>query len=127
MASFDPMKREANGRPHAASQNRQSKRKKTASQRWLAYNAFVDGFLSNLNRSELRTFNWLFRHADSSNVVQASHGQIAKSVGLSRRAVVDAVKRLENLQAIKCIWRSGLNQSEGSKFAITTMAPQENT
>ena len=126
MPSFDPMKREANGRLHPASQNGQSKRKKTTSQRWQAFNEFVDSFAAQLNRSELRTFIWLFRHADSNNVIQASQGQIARSVGLSRRSVVDAMGKLENLHAIKCIWRSGLNQSEGSKFAITTAASQKN-
>ncbi len=126
MPSFDPMKREAYGHLQPASQNGQSKRKKTTSQRWQALNEFVDGFVDQLNRSELRTFMWLFRHADSNNVVQASQGQIAKCVGLSRRAVVDAMRKLENLHAIKCIWRSGLNQSEGSKFAITTATSQKN-
>ena len=110
MAEFDPKRRE----------QLPKKRKPSRSRRFETINEFVDEQIQTMTRSEITVFLFLWRHADSSNQVQCSHGQIANAVGVSRRAAITAVQGLESRGVIRCIWRSGLNQERGNKYRITT-------
>ena len=72
-------------------------------------NAFVDGSMADLSRAELGT--WLVLWRDTKNgTVRTALTDIARRIGASKRAVVDAVAGLVKRGLVSRIHRGGMNR-----------------
>lgn len=117
--AFDWKKREREG--HLG--NGKPKPTRNKSNRFSPYNAFYDRLAGKAQPIDHAVYGYLFRHADGKNVVQTSHGNIAKALGKDRRTIIRSVKRLEQIGAVKCVWRSGLGREQGNKYQLIEPKP----
>ena len=80
------------------------------SDRWAAYNAFVDATLGGLGEAELRVWLILFRDVRD-GVARTGMTDIARRAGLSRRGVVKAVAGLKRRRLVEVVARGSVNGS----------------
>ena len=98
-------------RPAASTGNAGDKPKRTAatSNRFGELNAFVDCSMADLSRAEALT--WLVLWRDTKNgTVRTSMADVARRIGASKRAVVDAVAGLENWGLLIVVYRGGMRR-----------------
>ena len=85
------------------------KRTAATSNRFGELNAFVDCSMADLSRAELGT--WLVLWRDTKNgTVRTSMTDVARRIGVSRRAVVDAVAKLEKRGLLIVVYRGGMRR-----------------
>ena len=85
------------------------KRTAATSNRFGELNAFVDCSMADLSRAELGT--WLVLWRDTKNgTVRTSMTDVARRIGTTRRAVVDAVPKLEKRGLLFVVYRGGLKR-----------------
>lgn len=85
------------------------KRTAATSNRFGELNAFVDCSMTDLSRAELAT--WLVLWRDTKNgTVRTALTDVARRIGASKRAVVDAVSGLEKRGLLSRIYRGGMNR-----------------
>lgn len=111
---------------HSRSKSAPSKTRKSKSNRFEVLNGFYDRVADRVQPIDAMVFGYMFRHADRSNVVQVSHGQIAKTIGKHRSTVIRSIGRLEELGILKCIWRSGLGHVESNRYRLS-VPPHEDS
>ena len=86
--------------------------------RFLPMNALADGgWLGVLSWRELRVWVALYRLADGSNRVRASHGTIAKRCGIRREDAARTTKRLERRGLLKVLVRGRTVGQAGKRTA----------
>ncbi|MCX7410761.1 MAG: hypothetical protein NTZ32_22020 [Planctomycetales bacterium] len=98
-------------RPGASTSKGTEKPKRTAvtSNRFGELNAFVDCSMADLSRAEALT--WLVLWRDTKNgTVRTSMTDVARRIGTTRRAVVDAVPKLEKRGLLFVVYRGGLKR-----------------
>ena len=94
-----------------ANSKRGEKPKRTAatSNRFGELNAFVDCSMADLSRAEALTWFVLWR--DTKNgTVRTSMADVARRIGASKRAVVDAVSGLEKRGLLIVVYRGGMRR-----------------
>ena len=85
------------------------KRTAATSNRFGELNAFVDCSMADLSRAEALT--WLVLWRDTKNgTVRTSMTDVARRIGTTRRAVVDAVPKLEKRGLLFVVYRGGLKR-----------------
>ena len=85
------------------------KRTAATSNRFGELNAFVDCSMADLSRAELGT--WLVLWRDTKNgTVRTSMADVARRIGASKRAVVDAVSGLEKRGLLIVVYRGGMRR-----------------
>jgi hypothetical protein len=85
------------------------KRTAATSNRFGELNAFVDCSMAGLSRAEALT--WLVLWRDTKNgTVRTSMTDVARRIGTTRRAVVDAVPKLEKRGLLFVVYRGGLKR-----------------
>ena len=85
------------------------KRTAATANRFVELNAFVDCSMADLSRAELGTWFVLWR--DTKNgTVRTSMQDVARRIGASKRAVVDAVAKLEKRGLLTVVYRGGLRR-----------------
>lgn len=85
------------------------KRTAITANRFGELNAFVDSSMAVLSRAELGT--WLVLWRDTKNgTARTSMQDVARRIGASKRAVVDAVASLENRGFLTVIYRGGMRR-----------------
>ena len=85
------------------------KRTAATSNRFGELNAFVDCSMADLSRAELAT--WLVLWRDTKNgTVRTSMADVARRIGASKRAVVDAVSGLERQGLLIVVYRGGMRR-----------------
>ena len=72
-------------------------------------NAFVDGSLADLSRAEALTWLVLWRDTKG-GTVRTSMQDVARRIGASKRAVVDAVAELEKRGLLSVVYRGGMRR-----------------
>jgi hypothetical protein len=83
--------------------------------RWNAFNTFVDCSLRSLTRAEIVVWAILFRDTkDELGEVHTSQTDIATRGGLSRRAVVDAIKGLREKELLEIVRQGGMRRGMSS-------------
>ena len=88
--------------------------------RFAVLNAFIDGSMCKLTRSQALT--WLVLYRDSRDgIARTSFKDIAGRVGCSPRSAVEAVKKLRELKLVHLTRRGGLNR--GANVYRVTAAP----
>ncbi|MFM9964253.1 MAG: transcriptional regulator [Planctomycetaceae bacterium] len=99
-----------NPRPATANNSPKSKPKKRATgDRFSTINAFVDCSLADLTRAEALT--WIVLWRDTKNgIVRTSMTDVARRIGTTRRAVVDAVAKLEKRGLLIVVFRGGMER-----------------
>ena len=99
-----------NPRPATANNSPKDKPKKRATgERFSTINAFVDCSLAELSRSEALT--WLVLWRDTKDgTVRTSIADVARRIGASRRAVIDAVAKLRKRKLLTLVFRGGINR-----------------
>lgn len=79
------------------------------SNRFHELNSFVDCSMAELSRAEVMT--WLVFWRDTKNgTVRTSMMDVARRIGTTRRAVVDAVAKLEQRGLLIVVYRGGLKR-----------------
>ena len=94
-----------------ANSKRSGKPKRTAatSNRFGELNAFVDCSMADLSRAEALT--WLVLWRDTKNgTVRTSMTDVARRIGASKRAVVDAVSGLGKRGLLTVVYRGGMRR-----------------
>lgn len=99
-----------NPRPATANNSPKDKPKKRATgDRFATINVFVDCSLAELSRSEALTWFVLWRDTKQ-GIVRTSIADIARRIGASRRAVINAVAKLRKRQLLTLVFRGGINR-----------------
>lgn len=94
---------------HKASKPTGAKPPKGTANRFRELNSFVDCSMADLSRAELAT--WLVLWRDTKNgTVRTSMLDVARRIGTSRRAVVDAVAKLVGRGLLTVVFRGGLKR-----------------
>ena len=86
-----------------------TKRTAITANRFGELNAFVDCSMADLPRAELATWLVLWRDTKG-GTVRTSMQDVARRIGASKRAVVDAVARLENRGLLTVLYRGGMQR-----------------
>ena len=86
-----------------------SKRTAATSNRFGELNAFVDCSMADLSRAELGTWLVLWRDTKQ-GTVRTSMADVARRIGASKRAVVDAVSGLEKRGLLIVVYRGGMRR-----------------
>jgi hypothetical protein len=89
--------------------NRSGAKGKTAGDRFKVLNAFVDWTLAKLSRATISVWLVLFRDTRD-GTARTGMTDLARRAGCSRRAVVSAVKKLEELGLLNVVYRGGLRR-----------------
>ena len=84
------------------------KRPKETGNRFRELNAFVDCSLADLSRAEALTWLVLWRDTKKEGTVRTSMMDVARRIGTTRRAVVDAVAKLEKRGLLFVVYRGGM-------------------
>ena len=85
------------------------KRTAATSNRFGELNAFVDCSMTDLSRAEALT--WLVLYRDTKNgTARTSMTDVARRIGTTRRAVVDAVAMLEKRGLLFVVYRGGMRR-----------------
>lgn len=99
-----------NPRPATATVSPKDKPKKRATgERFATINSFVDCSLAELSRSEALTWFVLWRDTKD-GTVRTSIADVARRIGASRRAVIDAVAKLRKRKLLTLVFRGGINR-----------------
>ena len=99
-----------NPRPATATASPNDKPKKRATgERFSTINAFVDCSLADLTRAEALTWFVLWRDTKD-GTVRTSIADVARRIGASRRAVIDAVAKLRKRKLLTLVFRGGINR-----------------
>ena len=86
-----------------------SENRKASADRFAVLNTFVDCSMPKLSRAEALTWIVLFR--DTRNgTARTSAADIARRIGVTRRAVTDALAGLRKRQLIKVVYQGGMNR-----------------
>lgn len=78
--------------------------------RFEVLNAFVDGGMAGLSRSELAAWLVLYRDTRPDGTARASLDDIARRAGIDRQTASRAVGRLARRKMLQVIRRGGLNR-----------------
>ena len=98
------------------------KRTKATANRFGELNAFVDCSMADLSRAELGT--WLVLWRDTKNgTVRTSMQDVARRIGASKRAVVDAVAELEKRGLLSVVYRGGMRRGMNTYRVNSLMKP----
>lgn len=98
-----------NGTPPTSTRDKASKPKGKPGDRFAVLNSFVDFTLAGLSRAESAT--WLILWRDTRDgTARTSMADIARRAGCTRRAVVDAMAKLEAVGLVKVVHRGGFRQ-----------------
>jgi DNA-binding MarR family transcriptional regulator len=97
---------EANGR--LTIDRRTTKRR--ARHRFELLNAFVDGGMADLSRSELAVWLILYRDTRPNGEARASLKHLARRAGIDRQTASRAVGRLKCRKMLQVLYRGGLNR-----------------
>ena len=101
-----------------------SKRTAVTSNRFRELNAFVDYSMTDLSRAELGT--WLVLWRDTKNgTARTSMTDVARRIGVTRRAVVDAVTKLEQRGLLTVVYRGGMRRGMNVYRVQTTSKPPD--
>ena len=97
--------------PTASSRKASQPAKKSAetTNRFLELNAFVDASMAELSRAELATWLVLWRDTKG-GTVRTSMQDVARRIGASKRAVVDAVAGLTKRGLLNVVYRGGMRR-----------------
>lgn len=107
----------ANGNGSAATKPSRKAASAKSADRFATINNFVDNALADLTRVQALTWLTLWRH-ERGGKVELSAGAIAKTIGASRRAVIDALAELQTKGLLKLTRRGG--QKEGAnRYQLT--------
>lgn len=80
------------------------KRRNEFAERFRTFNAFVDGSLAELPRTDALVWFVIFRHAKD-GISKVSQSRIAQQAGVSKRTVVSAIQRLESCGLVAVVYR----------------------
>jgi DNA-binding MarR family transcriptional regulator len=97
-------------RPPAPSPRRPKTSKRRSALRFELLNAFVDGGMAELSRSELAVWLALYRDAKPDGIARASLADLARRGGMDRQTASRAVGRLERRKMLRVVQRGGLNR-----------------
>ncbi|MFM9964459.1 MAG: transcriptional regulator [Planctomycetaceae bacterium] len=100
-----------NPRPATGNNSKAEKPKRTGttSNRFRELNSFVDCSMAELSRSEALTWFVLWRDTKD-GTVRTSIADVARRIGASRRAVIDAVAKLRQRKLLTLVFRGGINR-----------------
>lgn len=99
-----------NPRPATANNSPKDKPKKRATgERFSTINSFVDCSMADLTRAEALTWFVLWRDTKD-GTVRTSIADVARRIGASRRAVIDAVAKLRKRKLLTLVFRGGINR-----------------
>ncbi|MFM9962949.1 MAG: transcriptional regulator [Planctomycetaceae bacterium] len=99
-----------NPRPATANNSPKDKPKKRATgDRFATLNAFVDCLMADLTRAEALTWIVLWRDTKE-GIVRTSMTDVSRRIGTTRRAVVDAVAKLEKRGLLIVVFRGGMER-----------------
>ena len=90
-------------------ENEHSKRTAATSNRFHEINSFVDCSMVDLTRAELGTWLVLWRDTKKGGTVRTSSNDIGRRIGVSRRAVTNALAGLRKRGLIRVIHQGGIN------------------
>lgn len=100
---------EARPPAHKASEATETKPPKGTANRFRELNSFVDCSMADLSRAELAT--WLVLWRDTKDgTVRTSMLDVARRIGTTRRAVVNAVAKLAERGLLTVLFRGGLKR-----------------
>jgi len=80
------------------------KRRNEFAERFRTFNAFVDGTLAGIARTDALVWFVIFRHAKD-GISKVSQSRIAQQAGVSKRTVVSAIQRLAHLGLLDVIYK----------------------
>lgn len=86
-----------------------SKRSAVTGNRFRELNAFVDASMADLSRAELGTWLVLWRDTKG-GTVRTSMQDVARRIGATKRAVVDAVAGLTKRGLLTVVYRGGMRR-----------------
>lgn len=99
-----------NPRPATVNNSPKDKPKKRATgERFSTINSFVDCSMADLTRAEALTWFVLWRDTKD-GTVRTSIADVARRIGASRRAVIDAVAKLRKRKLLTLVFRGGINR-----------------
>lgn len=84
-------------------------KRRTRSERFAAFNAFVDYTLSKLTNAESKVWFILFRDVKGTGIARTGEADLARRAGLSERMVRYAVKALTEKGLLTVVRRGRLN------------------
>jgi hypothetical protein len=87
-----------------------SMKSRKAADRFGVINGFVDCSLADLSRAELATWLVLWRDTKKSGTARTGATDIARRIGASKRAVLDALAKLQKKGLADVLYRGGINR-----------------
>lgn len=123
----------ANGLPHqtpARHQGHQSKakgkpaRRKTAD-RFAVLNAFVDCTMADLSRAESLVWLVLYRDTKPDGTARTGAADVARRIGTTRRAVVNALAKLRRRGLLRVVFKGGLNRGPSRYVVFPLPSPPD--
>lgn len=99
-----------------------SKGTKQTSNRFRQINSFVDFSMAGLTRAEALTWLVLWRDTKSTGTAKTSSTDIARRIGVSRRAVTTALAKLRNRGLIRLVHQGGMNRGM-SVYRVEPLVP----
>lgn len=98
----------------APSRRRPRTTKRRSSLRFELFNAFVDGGMAGLSRSELVVWIILYRDTKPDGTARTSLADLARRGGMDRQTASRAIGRLEKRKMLQVLRRGGLNRGPSS-------------
>jgi DNA-binding MarR family transcriptional regulator len=110
------------GREKQQKRLKESDKKRVAGERFRVLNDFVDCTMSKLSRSEIAV--WLILYRDTrDDEARAAMTDLARRAGCTKRAAVNAVKRLEALGLLEVLHRGGWRRGMSIYRCISRTKP----
>ena len=91
-------------------ETKKPKRTATTSNRFRELNSFVDCSVADLSRAEALTWLVLWRDTKQGGTVRTGSTDIARRIGVSRRAVTNALAKLRKKGLLRVIHQGGMNR-----------------
>jgi DNA-binding transcriptional ArsR family regulator len=97
-----------------------SKTKGPARERFAVLNAFVDFTLADLTRAEIAV--WMILYRDTRDgTARTSYDDLARRVGINRRNIGRALRRLERRGLVRVVYQGGLRRGP-SRYRVRALA-----